>query len=464
MSWLRRPVLVPALSLALALMLASCTTTTAHPTPTPTMQGAPSGEVDVFLASTAPATGQPSGTTLSALRASDDRQEWTRQLTTEFASAVYGDGTLFGALVPLQSTGGSMPANVPLAALRGSNGTPQWQVTPGSLALPLGVLGSTVFAGQLKGIQPSGQVTDSALLALSVTDGHTLWSVDLGGPLVGAFLEGGFGGSGEGSVLPTNGTLLFLAVAPLSASGGPAQAKIMAVRASDGGVQWTRPLPQALEGVSNLLVGGGTVYVAGTFLPAVSSSPPDVPAVLALDASSGALRWTHQFTSPQLDGSPPQMAAGDQGVYAALTLSPQGASPSAGPTGQLVELSAQSGSQIWQAGLSGPTMSLVGGTNALYVGTQVVGPNIKAGPPANTITAFQASDGKALWSVQIASTDLSIVASVNGSLIVLGGSATGTPGASGPPGDFVEALSTGDGSVRWTVNTGNGGSAQVGTV
>jgi hypothetical protein len=188
-----------------------------------------------------------------------------------------------------------------------------------------------------------------------------------------------------------------------------------------------------------------------------SSSPPDAPAVLALDATSGTIRWTHQFTSPLLDGAPPNVAVGDQRVYAALTLGPQGPSAN-GPSGELVELSAQTGGEAWLASLPGPTRWLVGDATALYVSTEAVGSAIKEGQPGTTLAAYQPSDGKQLWSVPIASPDLSIVASVNGSLIVTG-SAVGMPGSSGPTGGFVEAVRASDSSTRWKVETSGGGGA-----
>lgn len=437
-------------SLLLSLALAACGTTS-HAS---AKFGA--GDVGVFMASpvfssatAGPQSGTPSGTALRVLRARDGRQVWTTQFISTFESLVLGDGMLFGIAAPLQLNGGSVPS-VPLMALRERDGSQQWQVTPASPEVPLGERGNTLYVVALKAIQPSGQVTDEALVALAAADGHPLWSVDLGG-----LIEGPGRGGADGSILATNGTLLFLAVAQISASGSLAHGKIIAVRTNDGGVQWTRPLPQALaEGVSRIVVGGAgaraTIYVPGVSNPPVSSSPPEVPAVLALDASSGAIRWTRQFTSPRLDGSPPSLVPGDQGVYATLTLGPSGTSPAAGPTGELFELSAQTGSQIWQASLTGPVTSLVGDTSALYVSAETVGSAVKQGQPGSALSAYQASSGQQVWSVPVASPNAAVVAIENGSLIVTGG-VTGSPGATvpGPGGGFVEALSAHDGTMQW---------------
>lgn len=460
----------------LALLLAACAATSTRTSSTPPAASFAPGDVGVFVAApifstatpkaggstTAPSKG-PGGTALSALRANDGRQVWTRRLTSGFLSGFVADGTLFGALAPLQPTPGSVP-DFPLTALRGRDGTPQWMVTPGRVALPLGVVGSTLFVDQLKGTQPSVQAPDTTLLALATNDGHTLWSHDLGG------LPAGLGQSTIAtSTLAANGTLLFLAVAPISASGAPKLASIVALHAGDGSVLWTLPAPAALDGgVSQVVVGGGnagdTVYVAGFSSPPASSKSAGTPAVLALNASTGATRWIHQFTSSQ-GGAVPGIVADDQGVCAALTLVPQSAAEPASPGGELVQLSARTGAEEWHADVPGPAISLEGSVNALYVSTEVYGPAVQGGQPASTLTAYQTSDGKQLWSASIASPDAKIAAIVNDSLIATG-SVLGTPGptASGPPGGFVEALNASDGSVRWKAQTSGEGIVQVGAV
>lgn len=464
------------LLLVLLLLLAACATTSARTSSGSAAATFAPGDAAVFVGapiysatapkaagSTAAPSGGPGGTALSALRASDGRQVWTRRLTSGFLSGFVADGTLFGALAPLQPTPGSVP-DFPLTALRGRDGTPQWTVTPGRVALPLGVVGSTLFVDQLKGTQPSVQAPDTTLLALATTDGRTLWSHDLGG------LPAGLGQSTIAtSTLAANGALLFLAVAPVSASGAPKLASIVALHASDGSVQWTLPAPPALDGgVSQVVAGGGnggdTVYVAGFSSPPASSKAAGMPAVLALNASTGAIRWIHQFTS-SLGGAVPGIVADDQGVCAALTLVPQSAAEPASPGGELVQLSARTGAEEWHADVPGPAISLVESANALYLSTEVYGPALQGGPPASTIAAYQISDGKQLWSASIASPDAKVAAIVNDRLIATG-SVLGAPGtaASGPPGGFVEALSAGDGSVRWKAQSSGEGIVQVGPV
>jgi outer membrane protein assembly factor BamB len=398
------------------------------------------------------------------LRAGDGHVLWTKRLTTGFLGAVFADGILFGALTPLQF-GPVNGVDVPITALRSTDGITQWQVKPGGVALPLGVVGSTLFVAQLKGLQSNGLITDTALLALATADGHTLWSDDLGGLPLGLAPS-----AIAGSSLATNGSLVFLAVAHPPAPGSATQGKVMAVRASDGGIEWAVPIPKTLDGgVTQVILGsndntgtssGNTVYVAGIANPPVSSSPPELPTVLALDASNGNTRWTHQFTSPHLAGTPPGIAADDQQIYAALTLGPQGPSATAGPSGEVVALRAQTGDQVWQTSVPGPTSSLVRTASTLYVSNGIYG---SATGPGSAVAAYQTSNGKQLWSVSVASPDARITAAVNSSVIVAG-SVVGTPGPSAPVGGFVQMLTAVSGTRQWTVETSSEGTVQVGTV
>lgn len=116
------------------------------------------------------------------------------------------------------------------------------------------------------------------------------------------------------------------------------------------------------------------------------------PAVLALDAQTGKLRWSRTFGSVMLDSL---TAAGDM-LYAGVTnpqpttvsaqVAKQGSGPSVGASRSLVyALNAANGTQHATYTVSGDVQTLAVANTVLYVGA------------SNGLHALNLSDGKQLW-------------------------------------------------------------------
>ena len=326
----------------------------------------------------------PASGTVSALRALDGTALWTVHSDGSFTLA---GGLLFTIIV---SNGHNT-----LAALDALTGQPRWTwqgdiINTDIVSAPEGVFVVSVRRGTP---QPGGapSVAASTLVALDSSSGAVRWSFPrtaeaLGDPVVSAgtvYMPANTQTAGHLYALAADdGALRWTAdTAPLQfghtldvANGlvyGSGSAGVYALGASDGHQVWKFERPNT----ASALVAGDTVYLTTFF------SSLDTPGIFALDAITGALRWSFHLVSNPLNAPP---VATDALVYIPTRPIPADAAA-------LYALHATSGAAAWsfQAPLVYPVVS----GDTVYDDAVL--------PGGSTVYAFAAASGAVQWKYQV---------------------------------------------------------------
>jgi polyvinyl alcohol dehydrogenase (cytochrome) len=238
--------------------------------------------------------------------------------------------------------------------------------------------------------------------ALDEQTGQLVWQVHLGGPIP--------------SSAAFAGNRVFVAVA------NPGAPSVAALDASTGALLWdtTIDVQADSDAYGSPVVSGGTVYegVAGLVTSEVSSSSIHVRGgLVALDASSGALRW-HTYTvppgrdggaiwsSPSLDRSTGLLYVGDGNAYH---------SPAAPTTDSVLVFDSRTGALLQHfqatsgdvfngvANPTGPDLDFGAAPNLLTLpgGVKAVGVGQKAG----VYWMLRRSDLKPIWDTRVGTSD-----------------------------------------------------------
>lgn len=216
----------------------------------------------------------PDTGSLYALAASNGHVLWQRQLDIPIANLVVADGNIY--VTATIETSPSTPIYAVLYALNAPDGTELWHTTFANQSLvntPQIVNGVLYTDSTLdnKGANPPDR--HSYVYAFDAKTGMMRWrSIE-----IKAYV-------GDAPTV-ANGTV-YVGSNALGADGP----SVYAFRASDGSLAWKKPVSKSVD--TCLLADRGVLYVAeGT-----SSSNVATP-VLALDASSGSVRWSHPLAN-----------------------------------------------------------------------------------------------------------------------------------------------------------------------
>lgn len=418
----RAAVTILALVIAVGLMTACSTQSTAvTTTPTPSLAA---GQVGIFLNSQtlvqSTASTQVTGG-ISAVRATDGKLIWSKSTNGSVASLASGAGALYAAVVSQTSTA---PIHTSLLALRLRDGTQLWQQAVDTAKVPLAADDSALYI--FAAVPGTQQIQ---IQALSASDGHTLWTVALQGSPPG----------GQGGAVLDSGTL-YVPVFIKQPSG--TQFQLLALRASDGTTRWSTPPGGQL---SALAVSNGTVYTETLEMPDPTSHTPPAASILAWRADDGTQLWKYALDAQTEPGGPSSIAVSGGALYVAHNSVPEG--PGAGPSGQLIALDAKTGSPLWHVDAGGIVQGLSAGASAIYAATIVYNPLVRSSPPTTTVSAYNPSDGKSLWTHPVSNgmPQGLFAATSTGIYLPVISKTTGPQATSA-----FDALSVTDGSLQWT--------------
>ena len=323
----------------------------------------------------------------------------TKAWTVHVGAAVEGSPTVTGDLVFVGSDNNTLHAydlDGRAAWSRTLEGESRFVATP---ALAAG----TVLA----------YTSSSVVTALDAASGQQSWSRSV------SDVEGAF----PGSPAVANGLVYTV------------PHELVALDAASGSVRWTRPAVGCF--VCSPAVANGRLFIGGG--PAVGRK------LLALDAATGAERWSFRPQSGRgFSWSASPAVAGGR-VFQAAYVEHDGKK-----TYWVYAFVAASGKQLWRAKL-GASQFLTSSTPAVAYGT------VFYVAPGKRIYALRASDGKRLWSRDIAPSASS--PAVAGGVVYFGAGIT------------VYALDAGSGDTLWRARTSSdpsdpavyGGSLYVGS-
>lgn len=373
---------------------------------------------------------------LLALRVGDTKPAWSIPLDGVATSVLSSNGTLYLAGVSASNATSSAQAGT-VEARRMSDGTRIWHSTADATASLIAADSTAIYASTAGPQSPQGEV-----VALRASDGQRIWSTSSVGLPVGA------GALGGGAL--ADGTLYFAGNA--FSSSGPG-GTVTALRASDGKTLWSAPISGE---VNPPVLSGGTVYVSA--LAVNGNKQPSGLSVTALRATDGTPLWSKSLAAGSQAEAFSPVVASATAVFVAYAVQTVG---STSPTTAVLALDPATGSQLWSEPGAGVPSSLFSDGSALYVSSISAGGAPSGGAVGGALTAYQASDGKQIWSQQGAYSR--IVGPLNASIVALGviegsdpSQVTGT----------IETLSPQDGSAQWTYSASGEGpvAAAIGTV
>lgn len=344
---------------------------------------------------------------------------------------------------------GAMPGPEPVGALKIA-----WS------QLLIGVDATPVSAnGRLFVTQAGFGEVSPRLVALNLATGHELWKAPVGSdaeaiPAVDAryvyvltdqqTLVALKQESGEVVwTYPTGGTTG--PVSPAVADGlvyiKTNDQSVRAIDAATGDERWRALIPTVnivptpsdatLHSTVPVTFGDGLVFVAA-----------DNGELLAFDAAGGKRRWTKQTAGNVITS----VAAPDGAVYVIA----QKVEPSNPPiTATLYALNAADGSEQWRFDQVDPGRDLAVGNGVVYAAGALHGPSL----PADSLAAFDARDGRRLWTASVANASAPVVI---GGMVYLAAGGSGQESNS-----HLYAIDASDGAVRWKSQIGPAASPLV---
>jgi outer membrane protein assembly factor BamB len=331
---------------------------------------------------------QANGTQANGTRASAGRLIWRAQVaaSTDEPVLITAGGLVYAGI------SGAANGDARTFAITAATGRLAWR-TPGSAgprpyaASPGAVFGFTVTRGG---------ATD--VVATSAASGHTLWTHDAG-PLLNNAKVGW---------LTYGGGLVYVA-AGTTENNTAGQPTVRALDARTGRRAWAVTLG---TGPQEPTLAGGVLYT-----PDVSSALASTGRVAALQASTGARRWT----SASLAGMPGLLVVTGGAVCGTALTATAGAS--------IFGLDSGTGRRLWERESGAVT---IGGTDGM-----VFLMPLSAGQ--TTLSAWHARSGRTAWSRTVPAGAAAVAA---GSVLYLASGRT------------LTALVPATGSVRWTYQLG----------
>jgi outer membrane protein assembly factor BamB len=237
------------------------------PTHVPVPITPPHGLLYAFAAADAVTSGG-FNTDVHAVNLSDGTPVWQTQVSGRGVAAL-GGGTLY--LGPYEGETGT------LQAWNANTGAPLWRVTsPSGYELPVAATSDTMFVEAVTEPIKYGP-PEIMLTALHARDGTPMWTVDLG-------LQ-----PSEPAATTLGDGTLYLATTTLRGAGtpGPSQPGLTAVDTGSGKILWHTLLSGTAEAPLAPVLSDGVLYMAAS-----DSSGQFGRAVLAVRASDGMLLWS----------------------------------------------------------------------------------------------------------------------------------------------------------------------------
>lgn len=319
-----------------------------HPTPGPTYSSwsAPTLDNGVLYASSRSSQSQSSGY-VAAIRASDGTEMWRVERPELGTLQVVGDSLFvvgYNQLDVLRLSDGAEVRTLPV---------PLWYGAPA-----------------LDGSAAYGCQSDSALVALRLSDARPLWRT-----IIAATTSSSSAGS---SCVATVVDGVVYAQTPVPSYGNPAvDTSIVAVRASDGHVLWRYHLGPSTQ----LAVNGGMLFA---IVYGATSTDPDT--AIALRASDGSLLWQHALGVVPLQSG--AVTAAEGALYV-------------GGRGSLLALRPSDGALLWQRNDTTERVLLAVAAlgDVVFVASSfsAPGPAYAHGFPQNYLLALRPSDGTLYW-------------------------------------------------------------------
>ncbi|MBV9911171.1 MAG: PQQ-binding-like beta-propeller repeat protein, partial [Sinobacteraceae bacterium] len=317
--------------------------------------------------------------------------------------------------------------------------------------VPSGVVAYALYGGTVYLQTQMAGDGQRHLVALDAATGAVLWDTGTGNDLVGDIYR---------AIAVTKGFVY----APCGFAGSQTQypgGGICAYRRANGQQAWSFS-DVTDEGLGYLI--SGPVYSAGTvYLAAIrvyNGNQSDVDDVVALNAKTGAVRWSQQMPSfhSGIDGAP--MAVDADHVYVPISCfyPDEPGCPVERYFGGVFALSTTDGAHVWSANLASSSTAFSRGKTALYANTnQRCG--YTGGDDMMHETAIDPANGQLLWDVPLSGA----AGGCNRSLSPIVGSFVYGAGTDG-----LHALNTGTGAQKWLAPTygtpGAGASAANGLV
>jgi outer membrane protein assembly factor BamB len=289
----------------------------------------------------------PSPALLVAVEASSGKQLWQRELPNRTsitqasgAPAVFAASALDNAAQPTQPS-------AQLSAFDATTGSVLWQrELPGATpsGAPVLVGGALVVS-----INTVGAPSPQQLLALSLTDGHQLWSVVAGPRPVGGL-----------QLLPGGGLVFDM----------PDAYTLQTRGTGDGRLLWETSQPDPL---ARFIIGADAVYL-------IASNGT----VTAFAAQTGATLW--RFSDPKISFHTGAFAADALYVSGQRSTTPQNAAGNSLDPTMVYALDARTGAQRWKVTIASPN------AGSVYAGPS--GAFIQAD---DGIHGLRSADGRQMW-------------------------------------------------------------------
>jgi outer membrane protein assembly factor BamB len=224
----------------------------------------------------------------------------------------------------------------------------------------------------------------------------------------------------------------------------PISTSITALATGDGRSRWQDSLPGGDIG----LVFNGTTLFAAT-VGVNQSGPPAGGTLTAITATNGTKAWHHDYTGQV---PLPLAANADAAFVAVISFSSTGFPP----TSTVEALRVSDGSPLWSAPQNGSVISTAALANdTLYIVTATGISPTATTPPAYTLYALGAGDGKPLWHLA-----LSGAIEGNAAPVISGGVlyliVQPAPSANSRPPSTILAVKASDGTELWHTESPTG--------
>ncbi|HLV98279.1 MAG TPA: PQQ-binding-like beta-propeller repeat protein [Ktedonobacterales bacterium] len=333
---------------------------------------------------------------VSAFKASDGTRLWHQDLGHAVVVNTVANGVVYGTVVA-----GLDPRQSSIFALNASNGKMLWESPQAGGTLER-VADGVVYVGFASMSAPGA----TGLSALSASDGALLWHYQVSAVNVNLFDV-------------VDGQAYLLVYEPPENGGASIVGFLAALDSQTGGQRWRFPQNGGAN-ISELGATDQTVYALS------NDGQPYAPAtiVYALHTSDGSVQWRRQtplglFATSHLEGGTLYLGSGD---------------------GVILAMNTSDGSLLWQTQVAHPQPS---DPFPDEVDLQMAHGLLYATVSNNGAYLLKTSDGSVLWHTPITGTGpLLVLAATSTSLYV---SAQAKDGK-----DFMTALKSSDGSVRWT--------------
>jgi outer membrane protein assembly factor BamB len=282
----------------------------------------------------------------------------------------------------------------------------------------------------------TGSAPSSVVYALDAPTGKQIWQAKLTDLVSQTSL------SGDTLYVATTAST---SSSTAGSSKGPPSGTVSALDARTGAQRWSLPTGKQ---VSAIVATSTAIVVAETTAPpnAPNATTPPTVQLVALGATDGKPLWT----SASYQGS---VTTGSLVVFGAtaylITATVSSTAPTALPTSTVTALNTADGTERWHAQFSLVVTALAADTQLVGVSSQMPQAS-ETSLPATTLMVLNPTDGTTVWHTQVPSFVTALTVDQD---TVYATALTPSIPSAGVPGSLIMAFSGTDGTQRWSIST-----------